>query len=73
MFEREGCNACHGDNGTGTAAAPKLIGVGGKYDKPKLQTLLRSPTDKMTAGGMTAVELKEDEMKELVSYLDSLN
>ena len=48
IFEREGCNACHGDNGIGTAAAPKLIGVGSKYDAAKLEALLHNPTDKMT-------------------------
>jgi hypothetical protein len=34
--------------------------------------LLRNPTEKMTSGGMPAVELKEDEMKVLISYLQSL-
>jgi len=72
IFEREGCNACHGDNGMGTSAAPKLIGVGSKYDAAKLERLLRTPTDKMTSGGMLGVELKEDEMKMLISYLQNL-
>ena len=72
IFERESCNACHGDNGVGTAAAPKLIGVGEKYDSSKIESVLRKPTDKMTAGGMPAVDLKDDEMKALVAYLRSL-
>jgi ubiquinol-cytochrome c reductase cytochrome b subunit len=72
IFEREGCNACHGDNGIGTSAAPKLIGVASKFDAAKIETLLRNPTEKMTSGGMTAVELKEDELKRLISYLQSL-
>jgi ubiquinol-cytochrome c reductase cytochrome b subunit len=72
IFEREGCNACHGDNGIGTAAAPKLTGVGSKYDAGKLEALLRTPSEKMTSGGMTAVDLKQDEMKTLISYLQSL-
>jgi ubiquinol-cytochrome c reductase cytochrome b subunit len=72
IFEREGCNACHGDNGFGTAAAPKLVGVGSRYDAAKLEALLRSPSEKMTSGGMPAVEIKEDEMKVLISYLQSL-
>src|SRR5262249_33677125 len=54
IFERESCNACHGDNGTGTAAGPKLIGVGEKYDSSQLKSLLRQPTTKMTSGGMPA-------------------
>jgi len=72
IFEREGCNACHGDNGIGTSAGPKLIGIGSKYDAPKLETLLRTPTEKMTSGGMQPLEIKEDEMKLLIEYLQSL-
>jgi len=72
IFEREGCNACHGDNGIGTAAGPKLVGVGSKYDAAKLEALLHHPTEKMTQGGMPPVELKDDEMKPLISYLQSL-
>src|SRR6266704_5474183 len=52
IFEREGCNACHGDNGIGTSAGPKLIGVGSKYDPAKLEALLRHSTEKMKQGGM---------------------
>jgi ubiquinol-cytochrome c reductase cytochrome b subunit len=72
IFERESCNACHGDSGVGTAAAPKLIGVSGKYDSSQLKSLLGKPTDKMTAGGMPPVDLKGDELKALVAYLRSL-
>ncbi len=72
IFEGQGCNACHGDNGVGTAAAPKLVGIAGKYDSEKLEAILHSPTEKMTQGGMPTVELKENEMKELISYLQSL-
>ena len=72
VFERESCNACHGDNGIGTAAGPKLIGVGHKYDSIQLESFLRKPTEKMTTGGMPPVDLKDKEMKALVAYLQSL-
>jgi mono/diheme cytochrome c family protein len=72
IFEGQACNACHGDNGVGTAAAPKLIGIGAKYDAAKLQALLLHPTAKMTAGGMPTPDLKDDEMKQLIAYLQSL-
>jgi ubiquinol-cytochrome c reductase cytochrome b subunit len=71
-FEQQGCNACHGDNGIGTAAAPKLIGIGTKYDNEKLKALLKQPTKKMTDGGMPRVELNDEDLKALISYLDSL-
>ena len=72
LFEQQGCNACHGDNGIGTAAAPKLIGVGGKYDPQKLEALLKQPTAKMTQGGMPPVVLKGQDLKDLVAYIESL-
>lgn len=72
IFEGQGCNACHGEGGAGTAAAPKLIGVGQKYDAAKIQSLLRSPTAKMTAGGMPPVIVNDDELKSLIAYLESL-
>jgi len=72
IFEAQSCNACHGDNGVGTAAAPKLIGIGKKYDAAKLQAFLLHPTAKMTAGGMPTPDLKDDEMKQLIAYLQSL-
>ncbi len=72
IFEGQGCNACHGDNGVGTAAAPKLIGIGAKYDAAQLQALLLHPNAKMTAGGMPTPDLKDEEMKQLIAYLQSL-
>src|SRR5438034_9944810 len=39
IFEREGCNACHGDNGIGTSGGPKLIGGGSKDEAKKLEAL----------------------------------
>jgi ubiquinol-cytochrome c reductase cytochrome b subunit len=72
IFETQGCNACHGDNGIGTAAAPKLTGAGAKHDAAKLQALLVKPTAKMTEGGMPALNLSKDEMQLLIAYLQSL-
>src|SRR5947208_15432315 len=71
IFEREGCNACHGDNGIGTSAGPKLIGIGSKYDAPKLETLVRTPTEKMTSGVMQPVGFTEDEMTLPIESLQS--
>jgi len=72
LFEAQGCNACHGDGGVGTAVAPKLVGVRNKYDAGKIQSLLEHPTAKMTAGGMPTVSLQGDEMKQLIAYLENL-
>ena len=72
VYEAQSCSACHGDSGVGTAAGVKLIGIGAKLPPDKLTEVLKQPTDKMTAGGMTPVTLTDDEMKALVTYLQTL-
>jgi ubiquinol-cytochrome c reductase cytochrome b subunit len=72
IFEQQGCIACHGDGGVGSAAGPKLIGVSGKFNSDKLEMLLKRPTDAMSQGGMQSVDLKDKELKALIAYLESL-
>jgi ubiquinol-cytochrome c reductase cytochrome b subunit len=72
VFEAQACNACHGDAGVGTAAAPALVGAGAKYSSDQLAELLKHPTTKMTAGGMPAVDLPPDDLKALIAYVQSL-
>ena len=61
-----------GENGAGTAAAPKLTAIGNKYDSAKLESLLKSPTTAMQLGGMEPVDLKQEDLDALVTYLQSL-
>jgi cytochrome c553 len=56
----------------GTAAAGPLTGVGQKYTDTQLIALLRTPSSKMTNGGMTAVDLKQDDLEALAAYLRQL-
>ncbi|MDP9268963.1 MAG: cytochrome b N-terminal domain-containing protein [Acidobacteriota bacterium] len=72
IFEQQACNSCHGDNGTGTTVGPKLVGIGAKYDAQRLSALLKHPTPAMESGGMTKVEVKEDELQKLTAYMLSL-
>jgi len=72
LFTAQGCNSCHGENGAGTAAAPKLTAIGNKYDSAKLESLLKSPTTAMQLGGMEPVDLKQEDLDALVTYLQSL-
>lgn len=72
IFEANSCNACHGDGGVGTAAAPALIGVGAKYSADQVAELLKHPNAKMAAGGMPAVDLPAEDLKALVAYVRSL-
>jgi ubiquinol-cytochrome c reductase cytochrome b subunit len=72
IFEGQSCNACHGDGGVGTAAAPKLIGIKARLSPPQLEDVFKHPTAKMTAGGMPPVDLPPDDLKSLIAYLESL-
>lgn len=72
VFEANGCNGCHGDNGTGTAAAPSLVGVTSKYPTTQLAAWVRNPNPKMAAGGMPATALSDADMAALMKYLSVL-
>src|ERR1700726_3232851 len=72
IFESQSCNACHGDGGVGTAAAPALVGFGAKFSPQQLPELFKHPTAKMTTGGMPPIDLPPDDMKALIAYVESL-
>jgi ubiquinol-cytochrome c reductase cytochrome b subunit len=72
IFEGQSCNACHGDGGAGTAAAPALTGISAKLSAAQLADLFKHPTAKMTAGGMPPVDLPTDDLKALIAYVESL-
>src|ERR1700681_2755836 len=38
IFEAQSCNACHGDAGVGTAAAPALVGIKAKFPPDQLRS-----------------------------------
>jgi ubiquinol-cytochrome c reductase cytochrome b subunit len=72
IFEGQFCNACHGDGGVGTAAAPPLVGMNKKFSPDQLAELFKQPTAKMNAGGMPPVTLPPDDLKALIAYVESL-
>jgi ubiquinol-cytochrome c reductase cytochrome b subunit len=72
IFEGQSCNACHGDGGVGTAAAPALLNTAAKVSPEQLAEMLKRPTTKMTAGGMPPIELPPDDLKALIAYVESL-
>jgi len=72
IFEAQSCNACHGDGGVGTAAAPALVGIGAKVPPEKLAQFFQHPTPKMTAGGMPPIDLPADDLKALIAYVEGL-
>jgi ubiquinol-cytochrome c reductase cytochrome b subunit len=72
VYGSESCDACHGENGVGTAAGPKLTGAIAQTPADELSSLLRHPTPKMIEGGMQAVDISDDDLKALVAYIKSL-
>ena len=72
IFESNSCNACHGDGGIGTAAAPALAGIHAKFSPVQIAELFQHPTAKMTAGGMPPVTLPPDDQTALIAYVESL-
>jgi ubiquinol-cytochrome c reductase cytochrome b subunit len=73
LFQANSCSSCHGDHGQGTPAAGALTAVGQKYTDSQLITLLHTPDAKMTAGGMTPIDLKDDDLAALAEYLRRLH
>jgi ubiquinol-cytochrome c reductase cytochrome b subunit len=72
IFEAQSCNACHGDAGVGTAAAPALVGIATRLSPDQLAELFKHPTAKMNAGGMPPIDLPPDDLKALIAYVESL-
>jgi ubiquinol-cytochrome c reductase cytochrome b subunit len=72
IFEAQSCNACHGDGGVGTAAAPALLGVSARFSPQQIADRFQHPTPKMTAGGMPSIDLSPDDLKALIAYVESL-
>jgi mono/diheme cytochrome c family protein len=72
IYTAQSCNACHGDAGVGTAAAPKLTGIGERFSADQLATVLKAPTPKRVAGGMPPLDVPADQMSALVAYLEAL-
>ena len=72
VFEAQSCNACHGDAGVGTAAAPALVGIAAKVSPDQLAQLFKHPTAKMSVGGMPPMDLPPDDLKALIAYVESL-
>jgi len=72
IYEGESCDACHGENGVGTAVGPKLSGAIAQTSAEELAKLLRHPTAKMIEGEMKPVDVSDEDLKALVAYIKSL-
>jgi len=72
VYESESCDACHGENGVGTNAGPKLTGAIAQKSAEEVSNLLQHPTAKMIEGEMKPVNVSDEDLKALVVYIKSL-
>ncbi|MEQ1910514.1 MAG: cytochrome b N-terminal domain-containing protein [Vicinamibacterales bacterium] len=72
LYEAQGCDACHGGDGHGTPGGPPLVGVGTRLPAGELARMLKTPSLKMSDGGMTPLDLSDTELAALVEYVNSL-
>ena len=72
VYDSESCDACHGENGVGTNAGPKLAGAIAQKSAEELSNLLRHPTAKMIEGEMKQVDVSDEDLKALVAYIKNL-
>jgi ubiquinol-cytochrome c reductase cytochrome b subunit len=72
IFEDHHCYFCHGDGAVGTAAAPSLIGIGEQLSTDEVMALVKKPNAKMSAGKMPAFDGTDEELRNLIAYLKSL-
>ena len=72
VYDSESCDACHGENGVGTNAGPKLAGAIAQKSAEELSNVLRHPTGKMIEGEMKPVDVSDEDLKALVAYIKNL-
>lgn len=72
VFQSDGCFSCHGQGGVGTALGPKLAGISQKHSPQQLAYLLRHYSPAMIKGGMPRFQFSDQDLKALVTYLESL-
>ena len=71
-FQSQGCVACHGPAGAGTARVPPLGGIVAGLSDQQLSTLLHHHNAKMRAGGMPPFTGTPAEEKSVIAYIRSL-
>lgn len=72
LFETHGCRGCHQLDGVGERIGPALDGVGAKYGIGWLMTHFRDPAKLSPGSGMPAVQLDEEGIRLLTTYVTGL-
>jgi cytochrome c oxidase subunit 2 len=71
-FMSNGCYGCHTVGKMGTPIGPDLSTVGAKYSRPYLERWLRDPSAQRPNAHMPTLELSEEQVKDLATFLSSL-
>ncbi|HVT61095.1 MAG TPA: cytochrome b N-terminal domain-containing protein [Thermoanaerobaculia bacterium] len=69
LFESESCSGCHGPAGRGGDGLFQLGDLGKRFSIEQLAALLRKPRPDMEQGGMQAVQLKDEELRDVIAFL----
>jgi mono/diheme cytochrome c family protein len=72
VFQSHSCFACHGEGGVGTTVAPQLVRISEEYSPQQLTYLLRHYSAGMVKGGMPKFQFSDQDLADLVAYLESL-
>lgn len=73
IFERNGCESCHGLGGlSGTVAAPGLAGTASILPAKTLEDLLRHHSKSMQRGGMPLTNMNSQDLNALIAFIRSL-
>ena len=72
LFLDQGCYGCHTVGKMGTPIAPDLSEIGSKYPPSYLSGWLRDPATQKPKAHMPKIQLNEEEIRALVTYLSSL-
>ncbi len=71
-FMSNGCYGCHTVGKMGTPIGPDLSKVGAKYSRQYLERWLRDPSAQRPNAHMPTLELSEQQVKDLATFLSSL-
>ena len=71
-FVDSGCYGCHTIGKMGTPIGPDLSRIGAKYSRVYLEWWLRDPSMQRPSAHMPTLELSEDQVKTLATFLSSL-
>jgi cytochrome c oxidase subunit II len=71
-FMDSGCYGCHTVGKMGTPIGPDLSKVGTKYSHAYIERWLRDPSAQRPSAHMPRLELSEQQVKSLASFLSSL-